>query len=199
MQIKTIIIVLIGTGVLGATYFFIQSRAVPFSESPTATSTSENMSGTGTTTTQKPRRDFSKIPPHDIPEGAAIIDDYFYTYNNGVYLNSISGTSSLTIPDAKAGTFKRLTSFRSVPNPAVALDCNKAGDYAFYGDSSQVYFYQIWLNTEFRRSKYETLIGVTPEGFEVLSPSSFKGEPGTYTIGLEVGTSTCQYTINLQS
>lgn len=199
MQMKTIVIILIGLGVLGAAYFLTQGGTLPFSTSPTATSTPESDGGTSTSTPKKPAQDFSKIPEHDIPEGAKIIDDYFYTYNNGVYLNSISGTSSLKIPDAKAGTFKRLTSFRSVPNSAIAGDCSKAGEYAFYGDVSQVYFYQIWLNQQFRRSKYETLIGVTPEGFEVLSPSSFSGEPGTYTIGYEVGTSTCHYTINLQS
>lgn len=140
---------------------------------------------------------FSDYPTHELPEGANIIDDYFYTYNGTVYLNSVSSTSSIRIPDAGADTFKRLTDFTELPNPAVRLDCVRPGQYAFYADDSRVYFYELWLNSKFKHSEVETLVGVTPDNFEVLDASSFKAAPGTYMIDYETATSSCSYILKL--
>lgn len=191
---KYALIGLVALVVLGGGYYLTQNRVLPTEEVHTATSTTSG----ATSTPEKLKEDLSKYPEHELPAGARAIDQYFYIANNAVYLNSVTGTSSLKIPDAKAGSFKRITEFRSVPDPAIAIDCVKPGQYAYYADSQSVFMYQIWLNSKFRRSKFETLTGIKPEEFEVLSPSSFKGGDITYTLGYEMASSTCNYTIQKQ-
>jgi len=209
VQTRTIgIIVILAAGALaGAAYFFInQGAPVSGPISPTASftpegefvSTSTTSGAASPTAPQKPARDFAAYPEHTLPEGAVAIDDYFYIYGGALYLNSVQNNSSVELPNIGAESFKRLTDFRSLPDPSIDLACGKAGQYAYYNDSKQVFFYQIWLNSKFKHSKLETLIGVSPEDFSITSPSSFEGAPGTYTINYNVSTSTCNYVITLE-
>ncbi len=195
MQPKYIVVILGALVLAAGAYIITQNPAALIDEAPTATTTPSNSTSTPGTPTTKPKEDLSKYPVHNIPEGARVIDDYFYVLNGSVYLNSVAGTSSIMIPDARGNSFERLTEFRSVPDPAIAIDCVKAGNYAYYADSQSVFMYQIWLNTQFRRSKLERVIGVAPTEFQVLSASSFKGGDTNYALGYEVATSTCDYTI----
>lgn len=168
----------------------------PGTSSPTASTTppSETPTQTGSSAA-----DFMTLPTIALPQGAVAVDDYFYTYQGAVYLKSVQHATSSPMQNIHASSFKRLTDFTTVQNPAINLDCGDTGRYAFYGDESQLFFYQIWVNPVFKRSKLEGVSGAKPADLRVVSSSSFQAGARTYDIGYEVGTSTCNYVIKLRN
>ena len=195
------IVVLVAAIVGAALYFDAPANSLlPGEQVATSTpneGSNSTPASTSTSTPQKPKEDLTKYPEHNIPAGATVVDDYFYLYNGSVYLNSIKSPASSAIPNAGASSFKRLTNYRSVSDPTIALNCGRAGEYAFYSTSRFLYIYQIWLTPTFRHGEIRVIVGADPESFAVVSPSSFQTDLGLHTISYEVGTSTCQYVVYL--
>lgn len=196
---KTLIFVFIGALVAGvvAAWAFFPGVVVtlPIIGGTEATSTATS---TATEPPEEGDPNFAELPEPNIPPGATVIDQYFYTLNGEVFLNSVVTSTSTPLPTLRGESFRRLTEFQSAGLPLPAR-CVAPGNYAFYTDARQVFLYQIWLNSEFKRSKFDVVPTTKPDQFALLTPSSFRGGKGTYQIGLELATTTCNYNFTLSS
>lgn len=137
-------------------------------------------------------------PTFTLPEGAQALDDYAYTKDDSVYFRSITSTEPLRIPDADAGTFKRLANFMTYSANSVVGDCGGTALYTYYADEDRVYFYQIWRTDFFRTSQIEVLAGTKAKDFRITGPLTATDGIRSVTVGHRqtATTSTCLLILN---
>lgn len=160
----------------------------------TGDSVTTSPEGSAATTTASGKK--KTLPPEPVfvlPEGAAAIDDYVFVQKNEVHFRSLTGTSSLAIPDADPDTFKRVADFITYPGEAIQQECGAAGTYTYYKDKSRVYFYQFWRAPKFRSSKIEVLADVLPSEFAVEDMTHARAGDQRMQVEYKVATSTCSF------
>lgn len=132
-------------------------------------------------------------PVFELPEGAVAISDYAFVVDDVVYLRSIKTSTSFAVPDSDARSFKSLSAFETYATPDVIETCGDAGQYTFYGDVKNLYFYQVWRTPTFRSSQIEVVAGSDPQKFRSLGDSTYTNGADTFTLGFKMSGEVCVY------
>jgi len=162
--------------------------------------TSADTLGTASTTDEASMPETGSVPrglpPEPIfrlPAGATSVDEYSFIQDGQVYFRSLLGNDPLLIPNADAQSFSRLSSFITYENAAVQSDCSGPAIYAYYGDTKQVYFYQIWRTDLFRTSQIEVIAGADKDSFRLSGDGKAVSGDLVFEIGYKTeDRSTCK-------
>ncbi len=132
-----------------------------------------------------------------IPEGGRDIDEYAFVTDDYIYFRSVmSATSTIRIPNGDPATFARVSDFMTYPGTEVTAECSGPGRYAYYGDSKNIYFYQIWKTPDFTSSKIEIIAKAPKEQFALESSTMARAGDKLFSISPLFATSTCKFDIN---
>jgi len=140
----------------------------------------------------QPRKILAPEPAFTLPVGATAIDEYAFIIDNVVYFRSLINKEPLKIPNSEGASFKRLNEFVTYPGTAVLQDCGAAPVYTYYGDNTQVYFYQIWRAPEFRTSQIEVVVDAKMKDFQIIDALTAVDANRRFTVGYTKATTTCK-------